>query len=140
MVRELVLNEKLIPVKAGDVINIPVRSRHAIRAVTDLEFIEVQTGSDLVEEDIVRLYRTWEEIMELCLVLWNFRNNFIGGGGIAMLPVTEENRENQSIISIVNFDSPFYLTMKRLIDIFGTLFGFVSFKSSFFINRHNYKN
>ncbi|WNR43505.1 sugar phosphate nucleotidyltransferase [Paenibacillus roseipurpureus] len=60
---ELVLNEKLIPVKAGDVIQIPMRSRHAIRGITDLEFIEVQTGSELIEEDIIRLYMSWEEIL-----------------------------------------------------------------------------
>ncbi|MGG1555817.1 sugar phosphate nucleotidyltransferase [Paenibacillus ferrarius] len=59
---ELVLNEKLIQVKAGDVIQIPIRARHSIRALTDLEFIEVQTGSELVEEDNVRLFMSWEEI------------------------------------------------------------------------------
>lgn len=61
---ELVLNEKLIPVKAGDVIQIPMRSRHAIRGITDLEFIEVQTGSELIEEDIIRLYMSWDEILQ----------------------------------------------------------------------------
>jgi mannose-1-phosphate guanylyltransferase len=61
---ELILNEKLIHVKAGDVIQIPIRSRHSIRAITDLEFIEVQTGSELVEEDNIRLYMNWEEILQ----------------------------------------------------------------------------
>ncbi|MNR21923.1 Mannose-1-phosphate guanylyltransferase RfbM [compost metagenome] len=61
---EIVLNEKLIPVKAGDVIQIPVHSRHAIRGITDLEFIEVQAGSELIEEDIIRLYMSWEEILQ----------------------------------------------------------------------------
>ncbi|NEW07160.1 cupin domain-containing protein [Paenibacillus sp. SYP-B3998] len=61
---ELVLNEKLIHVKAGDVIQIPMRSRHSIRGITDLEFIEVQTGSELVEEDNIRLFMSWEEIAQ----------------------------------------------------------------------------
>lgn len=61
---ELVLNEKLIHVKAGDVIQIPIRSRHSIRALMDLEFIEVQTGSELVEEDNIRLCMEWDEIAQ----------------------------------------------------------------------------
>jgi mannose-1-phosphate guanylyltransferase len=59
---EFILNDKLFHVQAGDVLQIPVRSRHSIRALTDLEIIEVQTGSELVEEDIVRLAMGWEEI------------------------------------------------------------------------------
>lgn len=53
-------------VKPGDVLDIPVGAKHGLRAVTDLEFIEVQMGSDLVEEDIVRIYMTWEEVEEHC--------------------------------------------------------------------------
>lgn len=34
--------------------------KHAVRAVTDLQIIEVQMGSELVEEDIVRLSWNWE--------------------------------------------------------------------------------
>ncbi|WP_223192426.1 sugar phosphate nucleotidyltransferase [Paenibacillus sedimenti] len=64
---ELMLNDKLIEVKAGDVIQIPIRARHAIRAVTDLEFIEVQTGTELIEEDNIRLYAEWEEIALLAV-------------------------------------------------------------------------
>jgi mannose-1-phosphate guanylyltransferase len=60
---ELILNEKLIPIQKGDVIQIPTLSRHSIRAITDLEFIEVQTGSELVEEDNIRLCMDWEEII-----------------------------------------------------------------------------
>lgn len=53
-------------VKLGDVLNIPIGAKHGLRAVTDLEFIEVQMGSALVEEDIVRIYMTWEEVEEHC--------------------------------------------------------------------------
>ena len=35
-----------------------------IKAISDLEFIEVQTGYNLVEEDIVRISMTWDEVME----------------------------------------------------------------------------
>ena len=45
-------------VKPGNVLTIPIGAEHGLRAVTDLEFIEVQMGSDLVEENIVRIYNT----------------------------------------------------------------------------------
>ncbi|MDR3541825.1 MAG: sugar phosphate nucleotidyltransferase [Desulfosporosinus sp.] len=53
-------------VKPGDVLNIPIGAKHGLRAVTELEFIEVQMGSGLVEDDIVRIYMTWEEVEEHC--------------------------------------------------------------------------
>jgi len=53
-------------VKPGDVLNIPIGAKHGLRAVSDLEFIEVQMGSTLVEEDIVRIYMTWGEVEEHC--------------------------------------------------------------------------
>lgn len=62
---EVILNEKLMPIQAGDVLQIPVRARHSIRATTDLQIIEVQSGPELVEEDIVRLALSWDEIVEL---------------------------------------------------------------------------
>jgi mannose-1-phosphate guanylyltransferase len=63
---EFVLNDKIYQVKAGDVLQIPLGAKHAIKAITDLEFIEVQTGSELIEEDIVRIYMSWDDIMENC--------------------------------------------------------------------------
>lgn len=41
-------------VKAGDTVVIPVEHWHAIKALTELTFIEVQSGNPLVEEDIER--------------------------------------------------------------------------------------
>ncbi|MFJ9498962.1 sugar phosphate nucleotidyltransferase [Brevibacillus centrosporus] len=60
------LDDKIFHVQAGDVLTIPVETKHAIKAITDLEFIEVQTGVSLVEEDIIRIYMTWEEIEKNC--------------------------------------------------------------------------
>ncbi|TDG00325.1 sugar phosphate nucleotidyltransferase [Paenibacillus piri] len=65
---EVVLNDRLFKVTAGDVLKIDVGARHSIRASEDLEIIEVQTGSELVEEDIVRLCMSWDEIAELAIV------------------------------------------------------------------------
>jgi len=61
---ELVLNDRLQMVKPGDVIKIAAGEKHAIKAISDMEFIEVQTGSQLIEEDIVRLYMEWDAIQE----------------------------------------------------------------------------
>lgn len=60
---ELVLNDSIRRVKAGDIIHIPVGKKHAIRAIKELEFIEVQTGKEVVDTDFVRLYADWEEIL-----------------------------------------------------------------------------
>ncbi|MCA1032037.1 cupin domain-containing protein [Bacillus timonensis] len=63
---EFVLDDRIWAVKAGSVIEIPVGAKHAIKANEDLEFIEVQVGAPLIEEDIVRIYMTWDEIEENC--------------------------------------------------------------------------
>ena len=39
---------------------IKAEQRHAVRATTDLKIIEVQSGSQLVEEDIERFEWTWK--------------------------------------------------------------------------------
>ena len=46
-------------VKAGDTVIIPVEYLHAIKALTELTFIEVQNGHPLVEEDIDRFEWVW---------------------------------------------------------------------------------
>lgn len=58
-VGDFVLNGKVIPVKAGDVLNIKAGQKHAIRANNRLTFIEVQFGTDLVESDIERFEWFW---------------------------------------------------------------------------------
>lgn len=46
-------------VKAGDTVIVPVEHYHAIKAITKLTFIEVQSGNPLVEEDIERFEWEW---------------------------------------------------------------------------------
>ena len=48
-------------VKAGDTVIIPVEHYHAIKAITTLTFIEVQSGNPLIEEDIERFEWQWSE-------------------------------------------------------------------------------
>ncbi|MEL3970784.1 sugar phosphate nucleotidyltransferase [Rossellomorea oryzaecorticis] len=61
---ELALDNHITRVKAGDTIHLPAEKRHGIKAITDLEFIEVQTGLSISDEDFTRLLFTWEEVIE----------------------------------------------------------------------------
>ncbi|WP_152393664.1 sugar phosphate nucleotidyltransferase [Paenibacillus guangzhouensis] len=63
---EMVLDGKHFSVKSGDVLVITKDSRHSLRAESEMEIIEVQTGTELIEEDIVRLAFDWNEIKQLC--------------------------------------------------------------------------
>lgn len=56
---EIVLDGVRRPVRRGDVINIPRTQMHALRAITPLTFIEVQHGTNLIEEDIERFPYEW---------------------------------------------------------------------------------
>ncbi len=58
----MLIDGKEFAVKTGDVIEIPIGTRHALFALSELEFIEVQIGSPLVEEDIERLEENWHSM------------------------------------------------------------------------------
>ncbi|MBI0577472.1 cupin domain-containing protein [Neobacillus cucumis] len=60
---EIALDDTINRVKAGDIIHLPARRKHGIFAISDLEFIEVQTGSGITDEDFTRLYMTWDEVI-----------------------------------------------------------------------------
>lgn len=57
-----VLDGKVQRVKRGDVVNIPAEHFHAVKALTNLTFIEVQQGCPLVEEDIERFEFDWSRV------------------------------------------------------------------------------
>ena len=63
---EFALDDVIYDIKPGDVLSIPVGAKHGVRAKTDLEFIEVQAGTDLVEGDIVRIFMGWDEVEKHC--------------------------------------------------------------------------
>ena len=62
-VGELALDENITRVKAGDIIHLSANKKHGIRAITDLEFIEVQTGIRLSDDDFTRLFFNWDEML-----------------------------------------------------------------------------
>ena len=51
-------------VSRGDVLVIKKEYFHAIKALSDLTFIEVQTGNPLIEEDIERFDWDWNTNIE----------------------------------------------------------------------------
>ncbi|MFD0047952.1 sugar phosphate nucleotidyltransferase [Actinomycetes bacterium NPDC127524] len=61
---ELALDDYLTRVKAGDIIHLPACKKHGIHALRDLEFIEVQTGSGISEQDFVRLLFQWDDVVK----------------------------------------------------------------------------
>ncbi|WP_282020645.1 sugar phosphate nucleotidyltransferase [Planomicrobium okeanokoites] len=65
---ELAIDDQIKNIKAGDVITIPIGTKHGIKALQDLEIIEVQYGNQLIDEDILRLNTDWDEVKALCKV------------------------------------------------------------------------
>ncbi|WP_436373768.1 sugar phosphate nucleotidyltransferase [Cytobacillus sp. BC1816] len=61
---ELALDDYITRVKAGDIIHLPAGKKHGIKALSDLEFVEVQTGIGISDEDFTRLYFQWEDVLE----------------------------------------------------------------------------
>jgi mannose-1-phosphate guanylyltransferase len=56
---ELLLDDQRQTVRQGDVLQIPLGMKHAIRGVSDLEIIEIQLGAELEESDVIRLSMEW---------------------------------------------------------------------------------
>ncbi|SHN86974.1 sugar phosphate nucleotidyltransferase [Desulfitobacterium chlororespirans] len=63
---------KIYPVKSGDVLHIPGGTKHGLKAISDLELIEVQSGINLIEEDITRIYLFWQEVVEHCVYVEHY--------------------------------------------------------------------
>ncbi|MBM7573502.1 sugar phosphate nucleotidyltransferase [Aquibacillus albus] len=60
---ELALDNSITRVKAGDVIHLPAGKKHGLKAISDLEFIEVQTGAGITDEDFIRIFFDWEDVI-----------------------------------------------------------------------------
>ncbi len=61
---ELIIDNTITRVKSGDVIHLPAGKKHGVRSITELEFIEVQTGSGITNEDVHRIAYEWNDILE----------------------------------------------------------------------------
>ncbi|NOU66235.1 mannose-1-phosphate guanylyltransferase [Paenibacillus sp. LMG 31461] len=60
---EVVINGRLSKINSGDIIKIESETNHALKAITELEFIEIQRGTQLIEEDVMRICNDWDEIL-----------------------------------------------------------------------------
>lgn len=60
---ELIINNEIKTINVGDVIEISPFMRHAVRAIDELEIIEVQRGTNIIMEDIKEPIFNWEEII-----------------------------------------------------------------------------
>jgi len=60
------LNGKIQTIKPGDVVEVAQGMPYSIKAITDLDFIEVQIGPKLIEEDVIAIFINWEEIENHC--------------------------------------------------------------------------
>lgn len=61
-----VLDGHIQVVRKGDVLTIPIGVNHSIKAIKNLELIEVQTGKPTVNGDIERKYINWIDIENEC--------------------------------------------------------------------------
>ena len=64
---EFVQNGNYMRVKAGNVLHIPMKTLHSIRALTELEVIVVQSGVKQDFNQVVELYSSWDEVSQHCL-------------------------------------------------------------------------
>ncbi|NLZ69468.1 MAG: cupin domain-containing protein [Spirochaetales bacterium] len=59
---EMIIEGVLKQIQEGSVIHIQKGLRHAVKATTELEFIEIHLGEAVGDEDINRLTFNWKEI------------------------------------------------------------------------------
>lgn len=59
---ELILNGKKQLISAGQIVRIPLGTKHAVKAFTDLELIEIQFGQSIADDDLNRITLKWDEI------------------------------------------------------------------------------
>lgn len=64
---EFIQNGNFMRVKSGNVLHIPMKTLHSIRAITELQVIIVQSGIQKDQNQVVELYSTWEEVAQHCL-------------------------------------------------------------------------
>lgn len=62
----MIIDDSIHVVRQGDVVQINEEQKHAIKAIKELEIIEVQQGINLIEADVHRIQDDWELMEENC--------------------------------------------------------------------------
>lgn len=60
------LRDEMYQVKTGSVFSIPAHAMHAVKALSQLELLEIQVGEILEESDSKKLTLEWDEIEKRC--------------------------------------------------------------------------
>lgn len=60
---EIIINNESRIMTAGDVVEISPYIKHAVRAIDELEIIEVQRGTNIIEDDIKEPILSWDDIL-----------------------------------------------------------------------------
>jgi len=63
---EFILEGEKHSIQTGDVLQIPLGVKHALRANSPLKYIEIQMGIQLNEVDVIRTSMSWEDTIEYC--------------------------------------------------------------------------
>ena len=63
----LVQEGSITPIKAGDVVTIKPGTYHCLKAFRDMEYIEVQKGAVVQEEDFEEMFSSWSDIERHCV-------------------------------------------------------------------------
>ncbi|SMF92137.1 mannose-1-phosphate guanylyltransferase [Paenibacillus uliginis N3/975] len=64
---EFIQNGNFMDVNVGNVLHIPMKTLHSIRALSELEIIVVQSGIKQEHNQVIELYNTWDEIAQHCI-------------------------------------------------------------------------
>ncbi|OOC59300.1 sugar phosphate nucleotidyltransferase [Paenibacillus ihbetae] len=64
---EFIQNGNFMIVNVGNVLHIPMKSLHSIRALSELEMIVVQSGITDEHNEVIELYNSWDEIAQHCI-------------------------------------------------------------------------
>ncbi|SDS27800.1 mannose-1-phosphate guanylyltransferase [Paenibacillaceae bacterium GAS479] len=64
---EFIQNGNYMKVGPGNTLHIPMKTLHSIRALSDVEIIVVQSGHSQNENQIIEIFKSWDEIIQNCL-------------------------------------------------------------------------
>lgn len=63
---EFVIENEKKQIQSGDILKIPQNTKHAVKANTNLEFMEIHIGTQIGDTDINRITFDWKEIIKNC--------------------------------------------------------------------------
>lgn len=61
---EFIQNGHFLKIQAGNVLHLPMKTLHSVRALTELEMIVVQSGMHKEKNQLIELYHNWEDMGE----------------------------------------------------------------------------